>query len=287
MPTIAVIAPGAMGSAIGRRLTENGATVLTLTDGRSEQTKARARAADMVSASLSDIAESDVILSIVPPAQAVSFAETLAPALRASKAKPALVDMNAINPETMKKVAKAIDGTGCDVIDGSIIGGPPVPGSIGPVLYISGDPNHRADIIGKLGLRLRRIEKPVGAASAFKMVYGGMNKGTIALQAAMLLVAERAGCGESLRDELADSQPQALARMTRAIPDMYPKAYRWVAEMREIAEFLRPDDPASKIFEANARIFEAIADDQKSDRKLAKTLDGLLENKKSARAKAG
>src|SRR4051812_39833433 len=35
-PTIAVIAPGAMGAAVGRRLGEHGARVVTVLDGRSE-----------------------------------------------------------------------------------------------------------------------------------------------------------------------------------------------------------------------------------------------------------
>jgi 3-hydroxyisobutyrate dehydrogenase-like beta-hydroxyacid dehydrogenase len=284
--TIAVIAPGAMGSAVARRLVENGARVRTRLEGRSEQTVARARAAGMIPASLEEIAGADLVLSIVPPAEAVALAETLAPVLRAVAARPAYIDLNAINPKTMQKVVTALSGTGCEVIDGSIIGSPPVSGSLGPALYVSGDPNHRADILGKLGLRLRRIDGPVGAASALKMVYGGMNKGTIALQTAMLLAAERAGCGESLREELADSQPQVLARMTRTIPDMYPKAYRWVAEMEEIAEFLGPDDPAAQIFRANAGIFSKVAADRNGDKKLEKILDGILE-KKTAQAKAG
>jgi 3-hydroxyisobutyrate dehydrogenase-like beta-hydroxyacid dehydrogenase len=281
--TIAVIAPGAMGSAVARRLVEKGARVLTNIEGRSEQTVTRARAAGMIPAGLEGIAGADLILSIVPPAEAVGLAETLAPALRTGAAKPAYIDFNAINPKTMQRVAAALSGTGCEVIDGSIIGGPPVSGSPGPALYVSGDPNHRADTLGKLGLRLRRIDGPVGAASALKMVYGGMNKGTIALQTAMLLAAERAGCVESLRQELAESSPQILARMARTIPDMYPKAYRWVAEMEEIAEFLGPDDPAAEIFSANAEIFSRMADDRKTGGKLAKALDGILADKSPAR----
>ena len=44
MPTIAVIAPGAMGSAIGARLVEHGARVLTSLDGRGPASRARAAA---------------------------------------------------------------------------------------------------------------------------------------------------------------------------------------------------------------------------------------------------
>lgn len=281
MPTIAVVAPGAMGSAVGKRLDENGARVITLLEGRSGQSIARAHAADMLAASLSEIAEADLVLSILPPAEAVRFAKTLAPALSASKAKPPYIDCNAINPDTMQKVIAALHGTGCEVIDASIIGGPPVPGRAGPTFYVSGDKNHRADILGKHGLRLRRIDGPAGAASALKMVYGGLNKGTIALQTAMLLAADRAGCGESLRQELSESMPQVLGRMSRAIPDMYPKAYRWVAEMEEIAAFLGAHDPAAQMFKANAEIFTAMTKDREGEHRYARILDGLLGRQKS------
>lgn len=286
MPTIAVIAPGAMGSAVGRQLTEYGARVLTFTEGRSEQSVARAKQAGMTPASLQEIAGAELILSIVPPAEAVALAVKLSSVLREGKSKAAYVDLNAINPSTMQKVAAAFSDTGCDVIDGTIIGLPATPGGQGPMFYVSGDPNHRTDVLSKFGLRLRRIEAPIGAASSLKMVYAGMNKGMTALHTAMLLAAERAGCAESLRQELSESAPQVLARLTRAVPDMYPKAYRWVAEMREIAEFLGPDDPAARVFEANAEIFSKIAEDQKGDRKLAEILDGIVAGKKETRKKA-
>ena len=38
--------------------------------------------------------------------------------------------------------------------------------------------------------------------------------------------------------ELSASQPQVLQRLTRTIPDMLPKAYRWVGEMEEISSFV-------------------------------------------------
>jgi hypothetical protein len=104
--TIAVIAPGAMGSAVGRRLAEHGARVLTLLDGRSEPTAQRARAAGMIGVAAAELAEADLILSIVPPGEALGLAASLAPVLRRSRTKPAFVDCNAINPDTMKQPAE-------------------------------------------------------------------------------------------------------------------------------------------------------------------------------------
>ncbi len=272
MPTIAIVGSGAMGSGVGRRLTEHGARVLTLLDGRSERSAARAAAAGMVAASLPEIAAADAVLSIVPPAEAVAVARLLAPAM----GRGMFVDCNAINPATMQAVADALAESGCAVLDGCLIGLPPVPGGSAPRLYISGDPDHRSDILDGLGLPLRRMEGPLGAASALKMVFAGINKGMTALGAAMLLAADRAGCAPDLRRELSESLPAVLARFSQAIPDMYPKAYRWVAEMQEISEFLGPDDPASAMFAAAAAVFAKVAEDVAGQGEVTGVLDRVL-----------
>ena len=38
---------------------------------------------------------------------------------------------------------------------------------------------------------------------------------------------------------LRDSQPAFLERITKGVPSMLPKAYRWVGEMEEISAFVR------------------------------------------------
>ncbi|HEY1362457.1 MAG TPA: NAD(P)-binding domain-containing protein, partial [Xanthobacteraceae bacterium] len=77
-PTIAVIAPGMMGAAVGRRLVDHGLTVLTSLAGRSADTLSRAKAAGMTPASDSEIAATDFILSILPPGDAVGLARRFA-----------------------------------------------------------------------------------------------------------------------------------------------------------------------------------------------------------------
>jgi 3-hydroxyisobutyrate dehydrogenase-like beta-hydroxyacid dehydrogenase len=276
MVTIAIVAPGAMGSAIGERLVERGARVLTSSEGRSEATTARARRAGMVAATIEEIAAADLVLSIVPPGQAVALAQWLAPALGR---KSVFLDCNAINPQTMAAVAHTVAGSGCAVLDGAIIGLPPSPGEKGPTLYVSGDPDRRAQVLANLGIVLRHMDGPIGAASALKMTYAGINKGLTGLGTAMLLAAARHGGIDSLRDELAASQPQLLARFGKSIPDMYAKAYRWVAEMREIAGFVGEDDPAALMFEGLAQLFERLAADQAGERDLVKVLDASLGGK--------
>ncbi|MBA8879723.1 NAD(P)-dependent oxidoreductase [Phyllobacterium myrsinacearum] len=279
MPTtIAIIGAGAMGSAVGHRLTQHGARVLTLADGRSAKTVARIRDAGMEPVVIDEIAAADLILSIVPPAEAIGVAELLSPKLRDAKTKSAFIDFNAINPATMQQITSTLAGTGWDVLDGAIIGSPPTAESTGPKFYVSGDQARHSSLLEKHGLNLRLMEAPVGAASALKMVYAGLNKGLVGLGATMLLAAAGSGSAESLRGEMNDSLPELLLRFQKSIPDMYPKAYRWVAEMHEIAEFLGPDDPGSALFKAMADVFARIAADQNADGQLAAILNGVLEN---------
>jgi 3-hydroxyisobutyrate dehydrogenase-like beta-hydroxyacid dehydrogenase len=264
-PTIAIVAPGAMGSAVARRLSEHGARVLTSLKGRSPATAKRAAEAGMIAAEDADIAGADIILSIVPPGEAVALAERLAAVIVRREKKPLVVDCNAVNVDTVLGIEEIIASAQAPFVDAGIIGFPPQPGGKSPAFYVSGEHAKDLIVLRQLGLDLRIVEGPVGAASALKMSYAGIVKGLAGIGSAMVLAATKAGAADALRDELALSQPAILARLSTALPDMIPKAYRWVAEMREIAGFLGPDHPASMIYEGFARWFEHLAEDAKGE----------------------
>jgi L-threonate 2-dehydrogenase len=278
-PIVAVIAPGMMGSAVGQRLVENGIEVRTLLAGRSEATVARAKAAGMVGVSDEQAVASDIILSILPPGDALGLAERLAPALRATPKKPIFVDCNALNPGTVLRIAKVIEETGATFVDGGIIGGPPKPGSKGTKIYLSGEAAARVAELTKYGLQMPIQPGPIGAASAMKMSYAGITKGFTALGAAMMLAASRAGTAEDLKAELSSSQPALFGWLTRQVPNMYSKAYRWVAEMEEIAQFVGEDPAARQFYEGAARLYERIAADFEGDRQEIAALEAFCKPK--------
>ena len=261
IPLVAVIAAGAMGAAVGKRLTDNGVRVLTSLEGRSESTAARARAAGMAAASDGEIAAADFILSIVPPGDALALARRFAPVLAASNAKPIFVDCNAVSPATVERVAAAIAPTGCLFVDAGIIGAPPKSGDAGPRFYASGDAASRFATLRDYGLDIRVLRGPTGAASALKMSYAGITKGTQAIGAAMILAATRSGSAEALFQELAFSQKDVLAWLKQQLAIMPPKAYRWVAEMQEIANFADADPATQELYQGAAHFYERIADD--------------------------
>ena len=259
-PVVAVIAPGMMGAAVGRRLVDHGVKVLTSLEGRSAETKERAKVAGMAAVGDDEIATSDFILSILPPGDAVALAQRFVPALTASNSKPVYVDCNAVSPPTVERIAAAIAPTGSPFVDAGIIGSPPKPNDAGPRFYASGPQAHRFAKLKEHGLDVRVLDGPMTAASALKMSYAGITKGTTAIASAMLLGAARFGCGEALIAELTESQPEMLARFREGIPRMYDKAYRWVAEMEEISDFLSGNPPSRDIYAAIARLYADLAE---------------------------
>ncbi len=256
---IGVIAAGEMGAGIGKRLTERGARVLTSLKGRGAGSAQRAQAAGMIDVEDAELVrQASMILSVVPPGEALGLAERLKPELARASHAPIYVDFNAVAPETAKEIGAVLAGTGCRYVDGGIIGGPPA-GTSSPSLYVSGDAAPEAMRLGRFGLNLRLIDSPIGAASALKMSYAGITKGFVAIGTAMMLGAMQAGSAEALRRELSESQPQLAAHLIRQVPRMFPKAYRWVAEMEEIAQFLGKDQPGHAMYMGIAKLYERIA----------------------------
>jgi 3-hydroxyisobutyrate dehydrogenase-like beta-hydroxyacid dehydrogenase len=275
-PTVAVIATGAMGAAIGARLNDNGVRVISLLDGRSDASRKRAADAGIANATEADIATTDFILSVVPPGEAVALAKRLVPALTAAKRKPLYADCNAINPQTMQEIVELLRPTGCDVADGGIIGPPPKPDGNATRLYVSGPGSERLAQLQRHGLAVVPMGGKIGDASALKMCYGAFNKGVTALGAAVILAAEREGVAASLRDELQTSLPQLYAKLGRGIPDMFPKAYRWVAEFEEVAAFAGPG-AERQMFAAIAALYQRLAADVAGDRTETGKLGGFFD----------
>jgi putative dehydrogenase len=267
--TVSIIGAGEMGTAVGRRLRERGARVLTELKGRSEQSARRV--ADSGLEVIDDdqvlVYQADFILSIVPPAVASAVAERFrAPLCRADR-KPIFVECNAIAPKTVRSIDAMLSETGCSFVDAGIIGGPPPIGDLakGPRFYASGPHAQIFARLAQYGLDIAVLEGPIGAASALKLSYAGLTKGFAALGAVMIAAAAREHLADTLRAELARTQPDMLMRLERSIPAMLPKAYRWVAEMEQIADFASEASKGAAMYQGAARLYERIAFDFESD----------------------
>src|SRR5471032_1277909 len=240
-PIVAIIAPGNMGAAVAKRLTEHKVTVLTSLAGRSESSAKRAREAGMQPVDDRKLAETDYLMSIVPPGDALALAKRLAGVLTEANKKPIYVECNAVSPQTMNHIAEVIAETGCAFVGAGIIGPPPKPGTSNTKFYAAGPAAAEFAKLNDYGLIVRVLDGPTTAASALKMSYAGITKGFTALGAAMMLAATRGGSAHALQAELAESQPALLGYLTRQVPGMYQKAYGWVAELDEISSFVGKD----------------------------------------------
>jgi putative dehydrogenase len=263
-PTIAIIAPGEMGSGVGRLLAQRGARVITSLAGRSAASAGRARAAGMEDAPDAALGEADMILSICPPGEAMALARRLAPVLRAAAVKPLYVDCNAVSPDTVREIAAVIEATGAAFVDAGIIGTAPRADGYTPAIYASGPQAARFAAMNAYGLDVRVMEGAVGQASALKMCYAGLTKGLHAVGVSVILGAIEAGVAGPFFDELKDSQPALLAYFTGRTPGIFPKAYRWVAEMEEIGAFL--GGGGQQVYDGAARQFRRLADDHAGER---------------------
>jgi putative dehydrogenase len=237
LESVAIIGAGSMGAGIGAAIHLNGVKVLSPLSGRSPGTLRRALAAGMVDAGPAALGTVEIILSIVPPDQALNVARDLRSALADAPRKPVYIDCNPITPETAREVEALVASTGARFVDGGIIGLPPGTGRLEPVIYLSGPHIEAVSGLAEAGLQLAYMRNmPVGAASALKLAYAGITKGLVSLGASMALVAQSAGVGDYFRAELARSQPQLSAGFSETVPDMLGKAMRWVPEMDAVSD---------------------------------------------------
>ena len=92
-------------------MAENGARVLTSLKGRSQATVDRAHQAGMISASDEEIAaHAELVLSVVPPGEALALAERLQPVFERQSRRPIFMDCNAVNPSTLDRISRHRSG---------------------------------------------------------------------------------------------------------------------------------------------------------------------------------
>jgi 3-hydroxyisobutyrate dehydrogenase-like beta-hydroxyacid dehydrogenase len=250
MAIVGVLHPGAMGSAAGAALRAHGHEALWASEGRSAATAARAQAAGMsdVGTVAALLARADVVLSICPPHAALETAEL------AAGFEGVYVDANAVSPDTARAAQVAVGGR---FVDGGIIGPPPAqPGTTR--LYLSGEEAAAvAALFAGGSIEAIVLDGDVGAASALKMAYAAWTKGTAALLVAIRATARANDVDDDLLAEWARSQPRLAERCERAVEASDEKAWRWVAEMREIAQTFAAAGQPDGFHLAAAEVFEA------------------------------
>jgi 3-hydroxyisobutyrate dehydrogenase-like beta-hydroxyacid dehydrogenase len=234
--TVGLLSPGDMGHSVGQTLVEHGMRVITCLEGRSERTRGLAAKAGIADVpSYGDLVqEADLLLSIMVPAQAKAAAGAVAQAVMETGAELVYADCNAIAPQTACQIGNILTATGAQFVDASIVGGPPR-GASSPRLYASGPDTGAFEALADYGLHVVVIGEAIGLASAIKMCYAALTKGSSALYIELLTAARALGVDEALAQEFQNSQEAMLQRMQR-LPGVSMKSRRWIGEMEEIAK---------------------------------------------------
>jgi 3-hydroxyisobutyrate dehydrogenase-like beta-hydroxyacid dehydrogenase len=238
MPTIGILGTGDMGSAVGAALRRSGYRVVTALEGRSDASCALAAAAGLEDlGSLTHVVEAcDLLLSILPPAAALGFAESARAIIRDRGRSLVYADCNAVSPATVCRIGALLSDVPARFVDVGIVGPAPRDNTPSPTRFYVAGPE-RAAVLELEAPELAMIDMgdSIGRASALKMCYAAMNKGANALYANLLLAARRLGVQGELLRELEASQPEAAGRMARRVPFLAATAERFAGEMAEIA----------------------------------------------------
>lgn len=259
LKTIGLLSPGNMGHTVGHVLVSHGLSVITCLRGRSERTRSLAEQAGITDVPSYEalVGESEMVLSILVPAQAKQVASEVAIALTKTGSELIYGDCNAISPQTVREVGRIITEAGGRFVDASIIGPPPIKEGL-TRFYISGPGIEAFEELTQYGLDVRAIGDQVGDASALKMCYAALTKGLTALSTELLTAAKVMGVEESLRAELKASQPALYKRMELGLPSMPERSRRWVGEMEEIAATFAHVGLTPKILEGAADMYRFV-----------------------------
>lgn len=257
--TVGVVSAGDMGHVVGAVLKKKGLRVLTLLAGRSALTLERAARSGMEDGGdlASLVGQSQVVFSIMPPADARGFAEACAGVMAPLDDKPVFADCNAIAPATAQAIGGAIGGAGGRFVSIGIIGQPPREGAR-TKFYASGTETDALSFLDGDGILYRPMGPDMAHAKAIKMCYGGLTKARNSLHTLVTTGARLLGVEESFLAELEDSQAPALKDMRRAVPFLACDAGRWVGEMEEIAATFASVGLTGHIHEGAADIFRLL-----------------------------
>ena len=256
---VGIVSAGAMGSALGARLRDGGARVVVALDGRSDRTRRLA-----ASAGLEDLGplstllgEAAVVLSVVPPEEALAVAAAVAGA--AGSARPLVADLNAVAPSSVRRIATMLGDAGLELVDGSI-SGPPPDGSGATRVYLSGPRAAEVAALPLQGVERVVVADRVGSASAVKMCTASVYKGRVALLAQALRTAHTHGVVGHVLADLAATGVADAERTATTLGTASAKAWRYVAEMEEIATTQADAGLTPELFRALARVYAELAE---------------------------
>jgi len=268
LKNITLMSPGEMGSPIAKCIIKSGINVMSPLKNRSAQTVERAKKygiEDSISLENS-IMNSDLIISILVPDAAEDLAKEVSNLSKKLDKEIIFADLNAISPETVKKMNSYMSGTKVKFIDGGIIGGPPEGDKI-PRIYVSGQNSNLFSSLDGLGMKVIDMNGSVGDASAMKMAYASITKGYSSLLIAAVTLSIRTNNFEHLMKELEFSQKNVFndLKNLKSIPS---KAHRWIGEMEEISNTYIENSITGDFHKGSYSIYKKVSESKLGEKRL-------------------
>lgn len=265
MTQVAMVFPGAMGAPIASLLTCNGIRVLSPIGERSRRTQTTALAAGVVATEdlRSAIIGADMIISLVPPGNAVAMAQRCATELRGltpqpGRRRPLYLEANSVSPGTARQVAAIVEDAGAACVDATMIGPASQVGNK-TLMVVSGPEACKvAHLIGH-AIELRIVGDEIGQASSLKMLIAFQTKAVAALGMEMLSAAAKVDQEHILRQMMERFYPETADFLDRNLPTYVRHAARRVDELREVEEWLREIGHDAAMVEAARTVIEKMA----------------------------
>jgi len=251
---IGILHPGEMGAAIAASACNSGMDVYWCSEGRSAATLERANSLGLNALpSLQSLCDTcDLLISVCPPHAALELAELV----MACNFQGIYADVNAVSPTTVTTIASKLEKTGIEVVDGGIIGLPPVTRGT-TWLYLSGKAAATVmDCFDAGPLETEVLSDRIGQASGLKICFAANSKGTAALHTAILAAADNMGVRDALENQWDIFNPGFTAKSHGRIRQVARKSWRFTGEMKEIAATLESNGLPREFFDAAAEIYE-------------------------------
>lgn len=260
--TVAIIAQGEMGAGTGGQLVRHGLRVITNLTGRSPRSISLAKDAGMedVGDDASLIIEADMFLSILPPSEAITLAEQMAPHIEAANKSIIYADCNAVAPTTKEEIQAIVGPGGARFVDVGILGDPPNPEKNMTRYYASGPDVAAFEELKNYGLNVIACGDTIGRAASVKMCFAAMTKTMVAMAAETFAAAEALGVYDEVVHELSTSQKNGFEWASKRVTLTPPKAYRWVGEVEEIGKTFESVSMPGETCTGAAKMFQIIAE---------------------------
>ncbi len=258
MTAVGILNPGAMGASIAASARAAGHDVIWASAGRSAATRQRAAEGDLRQVdTLAELcAACQIILCVCPP----HAAEAVADAVTAAGFSGLYCEGNAISPQKAGAIAERMGAAGINVVDGSIVG-PPAWQAGTTRFYLSGPAAGQVAALfeGTLTEAIA-IGDQIGKASALKMTFAALTKGSTALLAAIYGVAENLDVRGELEREWGLRSAESVRQRRDQVRGVTAKAWRFAGEMQEIAATFELAGLPPGFFEAAFEVYTRMAD---------------------------